>query len=61
MRTTDKSDNVIKEHNCATLGKIDIYKKIDSDTRKQEWDFLKGCWRDKKIKSKIGWDFRYTN
>lgn len=59
MRATDKSNNVIKERNCVTIGKINIYKKIDSDTRKQEWDFLKGCWRDKPT-FKGGWDLRFS-
>lgn len=60
MGSSKDKVNKNKERNCVTLGEINIYKKIDSDTRKQEWDFLKGCWRDKPP-FRGGWDLRYSS
>lgn len=60
MGATNKSDNVREERRCVTLGRIDVCRKIDTDTRKQEWDFLKGCWRDKPP-CRGEWDLRFSN
>ena len=60
MGATNKSDNIIEERRCITLGRIDVCRKIDTDTRKQEWDFLKGCWRDKPT-CRGGWDLRFSS
>ena len=60
MGTNNKRDNVIKERRCVTPGKVNIYRKIDGDTREKEWDFLKGCWKDKPT-VKGRWDLRYSS
>lgn len=60
MKATNKNDNVTKERKDVTLGSINIYRKINSDTRKREWDFSKGCWRDRP-RFKGGWDLRFSN
>lgn len=54
-------ENKVEERNCVTPGSINICKNINGDTRDRKWDFLRGCWKENKVESKIGWDLRYTN
>lgn len=51
--------NVNKECNCYEPGRVNIHAKINGDNRDREWDFLHGCWKERKTE-KAGWDLRYN-